>query len=86
MANATKSLHLRLPATLDKELRAEALRRKRPATALAREAIQGWLRELQKRDVFDAIRLYADAEGGGPSDLDPSLEAAGIDVIRHDLD
>lgn len=81
MPSATKSLHLPLPVRLHEELQSEALRRKQPATVLAREAIQGWLQEQRKRAVFDAIRAYADAEGGGPNDLDPGLEAAGIDVI-----
>jgi hypothetical protein len=81
MTRSTKSIHVSLPAPMHEELHVEARRRKQPATALARGAIQGWLQEQRKRAVFDAIRAYADAEGGGPNDLDPGLEAAGIEVI-----
>lgn len=79
MANASvKNLHVPLPEPLYRRLRTEADRTRRPATALAREAIGRWLAERRRRLLHDAIRAYAEGTAGTRDDLDPDLEAASI--------
>src|ERR1700693_2677869 len=46
-----RSFHLPLPADLYEELRAEARRRGRPATAVARQGIEGGLRRLRRAEA-----------------------------------
>jgi hypothetical protein len=59
-------------------LRAEAERAQLPATALAREAIDGWLREQAKKARHDQIAALAAEISGTDLDLNPNLEAGGI--------
>jgi hypothetical protein len=78
-----KNFHLPLPPNTYADLRAEAARCHVPATTVAREAIAiglGAKRKLAKRR---AIRGYAEAMAGTPFDLDPALEAAGIEEIMR---
>jgi predicted DNA-binding protein len=77
-----RSFHLPLPADLYEELRALSRRRGRPATVVAREAIQGGLRALRRQQVAEEIAEYARECAGTPADLDPELEAAGIEALR----
>ena len=76
--SAIKNMHLPLPESVYARLRAEALRTRRPATSLVREAVDQWLADLQRRQVHEAIVDYAREAGGTTDDLDPELEAAGI--------
>jgi predicted DNA-binding protein len=72
-----RNLHVPLPGDLHERLRAEATRSGRPATMLAREAIEAWIREREREKVCEDIASYA-AEMAGTADLDPDLERAGI--------
>ncbi len=74
-----KNLHVPLPESLYKRLRSEAKRVRRPATVLAREAIDSWLAEQRRASIHEAISAYAREVGGTRDDLDPDLEAAGIE-------
>ena len=76
---AMKNLHVPLAEPLYRELRAEADRERRPATDLARQAISAWLAERRRKLVYEAIRKYAQGMAGTSTDLDPELEAAGIE-------
>src|SRR5438105_3468654 len=76
-----KNMRLPLPESVYARLRAEARRTRRPATELAREAIDQWLAELQRRQVREAILNYTSDADGTTDDLDPELEAAGIDQL-----
>lgn len=76
-----KNLHVPLPQPLYRRLRAEAKRANRPATALAREAIDLWLAEQYRASVYDAIASYARKVAGTSEDLDPDLEAAGVEHL-----
>ena len=76
-----KNLHVPLPAPLYRELRAEAERERRPATDLARQAINNWLAERRRQLVYEAIQKYAKETAGTGADLDPELEAAGIENL-----
>jgi hypothetical protein len=76
-----KNFHLPLPEETYSQLRAEAERVKVPATNLARQAIDLWLRQSLKRARHEAIAAYAAQIAGTDLDLDPDLESAGIDHL-----
>ena len=78
-----KNFHLPLPEQTWTGLRAEAERAQLPATALAREAIDWWLREQAKKARHDQIAAWAAEMAGTDLDLDPDLEAAGIEQLVH---
>jgi predicted transcriptional regulator len=81
--SASRNLHVPLPESLDRRLRLEAERSRRPATELAREAIDRWLVERQRVAVHDGIAVYAAARAGTTDDLDPMLEAAAIEHLAE---
>jgi len=58
-----------------------AERSKVPATALAREAIDFWLRQQLRKARYDAIAAFAAEAAGTSLDLDNELEAAGIEHL-----
>lgn len=76
-----KNFHLPLPDDIYAQLRAVALRSKVPATALAREAIDVWLRQQVRKARHDAIAAYAAIAAGSALDLDADLEATGIEHL-----
>lgn len=73
-----KNFHLPLSDDIYFGLRAEALRVRRPATAIAREAIEGWLKDRRRAARATEIAAFAREYAGTPLDLDPELENAGI--------
>lgn len=73
-----KNFHLPLPEQTYSNLRAEAERSQVPATVLAREAIDTWLRQQLRKARHDAIADYATKMAGTGFDLDSDLESAGI--------
>jgi hypothetical protein len=73
-----KNFHLPLPEPTYTRLRAEAERAHVPATALAREAIDSWLKSQVRKARHDAIAAYATKMAGTDLDLDCELESAGI--------
>jgi hypothetical protein len=78
---AMKNFHLPLPEPTYSRLRAEAERTQIPATALAREAIDSWLRHRLRNARHQAIAAYAGEMAGSRLDLDPVLESAGIEHL-----
>jgi hypothetical protein len=76
-----RNFHLPLPERTYCHLRAEAERLQAPATALAREAIDLWLRQQLRQARHDGIAAYAAEMAGTDLDLDPDLEAAGIEHL-----
>ena len=76
-----KNFHLPLPEHTYSQLRAEAERTRVPATSLAREAIDLWLRQQVRRARYDAIATYAAEMAGTNLDLDPELESAGVEHL-----
>jgi hypothetical protein len=78
----TRHLNLPLEEGLYLGLRAEAERAGRPATRIAREAIERFLEEVRRTATHDAIASYAAAVAGGRNDLDPELEAAAVEFLR----
>jgi predicted DNA-binding protein len=76
-----KNLHVPLPEGLYRRLRAEAERTRRPATDLAREAIDHWLAEARRESLRNEIAGYAQSVGGSDDDLSPEVEAAAIEHV-----
>ncbi len=79
-----QNFHLPLPDDLYAKLRDEAERSRRPATALAREALERWLQERKKAEVAEAIAAYAAEHAGSSADLDEELETAAIEHLLSD--
>ena len=76
-----RNFHLPLPDKLYRDLRAEAQRSSRPATALARQAIEIWLRHRRRLIRHQGIAAYAAEHAGSVLDLDSQLEAASIEHL-----
>ena len=76
-----KNFHLPLPEQTYMGLRAEAERTGVPATTLAREAVDWWLRQQFRKARQDAIAAYAAAMAGTEVDLDSDLESAAIEQL-----
>ena len=81
MAKAAHNLHVPLSGPLHDRLRAEATRSGRPATTLAREAIEAWIAERERNAVHQAIVGYANEMAGSSADLDEDLERAGVEHL-----
>ena len=79
---AIRNFHLPLPNELYEKLKEEARRRGRPATAVARQAIEDGLRERRRIELHEEIAEYARAHAGSSADLDLDLEQAGNDSLR----
>ncbi len=69
-----RNFHIPLGEDLHRLLRIEAARTGRPATELARNAIESALRERQRFLLHESIAEYAAAVAGTEADLDPVLE------------
>ena len=80
---AIKNFHLPLPPRVYDALREEAASLRQPATVVAREAIEAWLRERKRAGVREAIATYAVKHAGTTADLDPSLERASLELLRR---
>ena len=78
-----KNFHLPLPDDTYEHLRAAAVRSKVPATTLAREAIDLWLRQHRRKARHDAVATYAAEAASTVLDLDVDLEAAGIEHLTR---
>ncbi len=79
MATMTlRNLHVPLPEGLYQRLKTEAEHDKKPATVLARQAIEGWLRRRQRLKTHQAVMNYASQCAGTEADLDTALESAGL--------
>lgn len=76
-----KNFHVPLPDQTYDHLRAEAERTRVPATTLAREAIDSWLHQQQRRARHEAIAAYAAKTAGTALDLDTNLESVGIEYV-----
>ena len=82
MAKTTKNLHVPLPEPLYAELRLAAQSAGRPATEIARDAIDRWLAEQRRAALRAAIAEYAAENAGTAADLDRDLERAAVEHLR----
>jgi hypothetical protein len=71
-----KNFHLPLPEQTYARLRAEAERTQVPATTLAREAVDEWLRNQSRKARQDAIVAYATEMAG--TSLHPHRGASAV--------
>ena len=79
-----KNLNVPLPEHVYTSLREEAEKNNRPATAIARDAIEAWLHDCRKAARHQAIAEFARDFAGTELDLDPQLEAAGMEhLVDH---
>lgn len=76
-----KNFHLPLSEETYGLLKYQAERARIPATVLARDVIDSWLRAEWRRQRDQAITAYAQEAAGTNLDLDPDLEAASIEHL-----
>ena len=76
-----KNFHLTLPEQTYIELRAESDRTQTPATSIAREAIDDWLRRQKRKARNDELEAFAAEMAGTEFDLDREFEAAGVEYL-----
>ncbi len=67
---AIRNFHLPLPQQVYEALRAEAASLRQPATAVARGAIEAWLRERKRAAVREDIATYALKHAGTSAALE----------------
>ena len=83
MQTATiKNFHLPLPASLYARLRQAAARAGTPATGLAREAIEAWLKDEHRRQQRQELSDFVEVHAGTDWDCDPEWEAAGVESMN----
>ena len=78
---AMRNFHVPLPELTYEALRKQAERAHVPATTLAREAIDAWLREQSRKARHNAIAAYAAEVAGTDLDLDTALESAAVEHL-----
>jgi hypothetical protein len=76
-----KNFHIPLDEELHERLRREAVRSGRPATDLAREAIEASLAQRARTLLHEEIAGYATAVAGSAADLDPELEQVAVEQL-----
>lgn len=76
-----RNFHLPLTGETYDRLKEEATRSGRPATIVAREAIEEWLRERRRQFVREEIAAYAATAAGSGADLDAGLEKAAVEHL-----
>jgi predicted transcriptional regulator len=76
-----RNFHVPLPEDLYGRLREEAGRTRKPATVLARYAIEDWLEQREKAELREAIAAYAAQRAGTEHDLNEDLEQASIEHL-----
>ncbi len=86
MSADMKNLHVPLPEGMYSRLRTEAARQRRPATELAREAIDRWLLDAKRAQLNAAIEAYARQVAGTRYDLDEEMERAAVESMVTDAD
>lgn len=83
LSRIPKNFHLPLPPALHAGLRDASARLGAPATELAREAIDTWLKEEKRRRVRAEVAAFAEAYAGTTLDCDPAWEAAGLESAAN---
>lgn len=82
--SALRNLHVPLSEKLYQQLREETHRQNKPATQLARQAIESWLSQQREAFLHGEIRRYAEQMAGTEADLDTALEAATIEHLLEE--
>ena len=71
-----RDLHVTLPEVLYERLHELSRTLGRPATTIVREAIEQWVRQIERRRISEEIAVYAAACARSDQDLDEELERA----------
>jgi predicted transcriptional regulator len=79
--SALRNFHVPLPPNVYDQLRQEAERTNQTATSIVRQAIEYWLKQQKKAEERRQLAEYVEAMAGTAYDLDPDLEAAGIEFM-----
>jgi hypothetical protein len=86
VAMDVRKMNLPLPAPVHAAVFREARRSGVPATRLVRDILSRWLSEQARTRQAEEIRRFAAAHGGSQLDLDPALEAAGLELLEPEVD
>lgn len=79
-----QNFHVPLSLETYERLKLEAQHLQRPATELARVAIEMQLQKLEAQRIHDEIRAYAEAMGGSEADIDPDWQATSYEVFSQE--
>lgn len=85
-SSKVQNFHVPLTKQVYQQLRSEALRSKRPATEIAREAIESCLEQRRRKTLAQEIARYAAAHANTPADLDPGLEGSGVEDLLDSVE
>lgn len=80
------NFHIPLPEQLYTRLREVAKHQHRPATQMAKQAVEYWLEEQERLALHEEITSYAAHTAGSLEDLDVQLEETGLkhlDDMEH---
>ncbi|HBG07335.1 MAG: hypothetical protein A2075_15380 [Geobacteraceae bacterium GWC2_58_44] len=78
---AMRNFHIPMPEQLYLRLKDAAHRQQKPATQLAKQAVEYWLQEQEKMALHEEIARYAAEVAGTEADLDEALEAATLEHL-----
>ncbi|MBI3097284.1 MAG: hypothetical protein HYY93_03425 [Planctomycetes bacterium] len=81
MKRPYRNLHVPLRPESYETLISECRRSGRPATQVAREAIEWWIELKERLDRERSLAGYVEKVAGTAHDLDPALERAGIELM-----
>jgi predicted DNA-binding protein len=75
------NFHVPLPEQLYSRLRKLAKLQGRPATQMAKQAVEYWVEEQERLALHEEIASYAAQAAGSGEDLDVQLEATGLEHL-----
>jgi len=71
---AQRNFHLPLPEDIYNDLRTESRQTNQPATRIARQAIESWLKNRRRAELHASIASYAEKHAGSDADIDEAME------------
>lgn len=77
----SRNFHVPLPDPVYQRLKSVAKKQHKPATQLAKQALEYWLDEQEKLALHEEIASYAASMAGTADDLDESLETASLEHL-----
>jgi predicted DNA-binding protein len=80
--NTSHNFHIPLPEPVYQRLKSVAKKQHKPATQLAKQALEYWLDEQERRALHEEIASYAATVAGTADDLDEFLEAASLEHLN----
>lgn len=75
------NFHMPLSELVYQRLKSVAKKQHKPATQLAKQALEYWLDEQEKLTLHEEIASYAASMAGTIDDLDESLETASLENL-----